>query len=296
MGRASLIVIVLAAVVAGAAWALTQPRTLDIARIEAIVPDLARGERAFHAAGCASCHRAPDAASGGSPVLAGGRSFETPYGTFVAPNISQDSTHGIGGWSVEDIVNSVMMGTSPDGRHYYPAFPYGSYAKADLADVVSLAAYLQTLPADPTPNRSHDLAFPFSIRAALGGWKWLYLDPAPVIEISDSAELARGRDLAEGLGHCAECHGPRTALGGLDTARWLAGAPNPSGRGTIPNITPAKLDWSEAEIAAYLKDGFTPDFDVAGGTMGPVIENFARLSDADRQAVAKYLKAVPPVE
>ncbi|NNK67013.1 MAG: cytochrome c, partial [Rhodobacteraceae bacterium] len=207
-----------------------------------------------------------------------------------------DPEHGIGSWSRTEIVTAIMQGTSPDGQHYYPAFPYGSYAKADIEDVVSLAAYLQTLPADATPSKPHDLAFPFSIRAGLGLWKAFYLTDEPVLDIGTDPQLLRGQMLAESLGHCGECHTPRTAIGGMDTARWFGGAANPSGRGNIPNITPGKLNWSEGEIAAYLKDGFTPDFDQAGGTMGPVIENFAKLSDEDRAAVAAYLKAVPAVE
>jgi mono/diheme cytochrome c family protein len=106
---------------------------------------------------------------------------------------------------------------------------------------------------------------------------------------------ARGRYIAEALAHCGECHTPRNGLGGLDRARWLAGAPNPSGQGNIPNITPGKLTWSEAEILEYLTTGFTPAYDVVGGHMAHVVENMAKLPASDRQAVAAYLKRVPAV-
>ncbi|MGR3567049.1 MAG: diacylglycerol kinase, partial [Pseudooceanicola nanhaiensis] len=66
--------------------------------------------------------------------------------------------------------------------------------------------------------------------------------------------------------------------------------------GRIPNITPGGLDWSEADIAEYLKSGFTPEFDVAGGEMAEVVQNTAQLSDEDRASIAAYLKAVPAVE
>jgi mono/diheme cytochrome c family protein len=81
-------------------------------------------------------------------------------------------------------------------------------------------------------------------------------------------------------------------LGGLKLSAWLEGAPNPDGKGRIPNITPAKLTWSEADIAEYLKSGFTPEFDTAGRHMVAVIENTAKLSPSDRQAIAVYLKTV----
>ena len=121
---------------------------------------------------------------------------------------------------------------------------------------------------------------------------------APQWAAADTGDesLDRGRYLAEALGHCAECHTPRNALGGLDRGRWMGGAPNPSGKGTIPNLTPAALKWSAPDIAYYLETGFTPDFDSVGSHMVAVVENFAKLPPEDRAAVAAYLKALPPVE
>lgn len=286
-----------ALIVIGAAtfWFATRPEIVSEAEIAGVEPDLARGEEVFWATGCASCHAADGAQGDEKLILSGGHRLESPFGTFVAPNISQDPEHGIGGWSTADIVTAVMKGTSPDGRHYYPAFPYAAYRKAELSDIVSLAAFLRTLPADPTPSAPHELGFPYNIRMGVGLWKALYLEDGFVMP-AGTPEIARGRYLAEALAHCGECHTPRNAIGGLDTARWFGGAPNPSGRGEIPDITPAKLNWSAADIAAYLKSGFTPDFDTAGGSMAAVIAGTSRLSDADRAAIAAYVKSGPAVE
>ncbi len=185
---------------------------------------------------------------------------------------------------------------SPAGAQYYPVFPYASYAKTTLQDIVDLRAFLATLPADPAPNAPHEVGFPYNIRLAPGGWKLLPLDPSWVVTGDLSPEEERGRYLAEALGHCGECHTPRGALGAMDRARWLAGGPVPAGKGNFPNITPAKLDWSEADIVEYLTSGFTPDYDSAGGHMALVIENTAHLSESDRAAIAAYLKRVAPVE
>ncbi|MEO0692807.1 MAG: cytochrome c [Pseudomonadota bacterium] len=290
--------ILLAALVvaAFAGWAMTRPATVDADAIAAITPDLARGELVFHISGCASCHAEKGSEGEARLVLKGGVRLESEFGTFVAPNISSHPEAGIGGWSTADIVNAVMHGTSPGGQHYYPAFPYGSYGQADLADIVSLAAYLQTLPADPTPSEPNDLAFPFTIRAGVGLWKLVNGPFTPVIDVGDDARLQRGQYLAETLGHCGECHTPRNTTQGLDTTRWFAGAPNPSGRGNIPNITPGALTWSEADIVAYLQTGFTPEFDVAGGSMTSVVQNLSNLPFEDLEAIAAYVKAVPPVK
>jgi mono/diheme cytochrome c family protein len=77
---------------------------------------------------------------------------------------------------------------------------------------------------------------------------------------------------------------------------WLSGAPNPEGRGRIPNITPGSKtvgSWSQDDIANYLETGFTPDFDTAGGSMAEVQRNLARLPKPELEAIAAYLKAVP---
>ncbi|WP_322892540.1 MULTISPECIES: cytochrome c [unclassified Yoonia] len=273
----------------GAGWFATKPTPLPASALDGITGDATRGAITFAAAGCASCHAAPD---GPPEVLAGGKSFASDFGTFVAPNISPDPVQGIGGWSDLELASAIMRGVSPDGAHYYPAFPYTSYIKADLQDVADLIAHLRTLPADATPSQPHDLTFPYNIRATLGPWKALYLRDDWVMD-APKPELERGRVLVEALGHCAECHTPRDALGGLDRAAWMTGAPNPSGDGRIPDITPAGLDWSEQDIAEYLSSGFTPDFDSAGGTMADVIRNTEQLSDEDRLAIAAYLKALP---
>lgn len=280
-------------VAAGAGWYLTSPDRIDASAAEGITPDLALGETLFYAGGCASCHSAPEAEGADKLVLAGGRRFPSDFGTFLAPNISPDPEAGIGNWTAAELADAVLKGTSPNGAHYYPAFPYTSYSRMSVADVVSLHAFLQTLPADATESQPHEVGFPFSIRRLLGGWKLLFASEGWIVEGDLTDVQERGRFLVEGPGHCGECHTPRNALGGLDTAKWLSGAPSPDGKGRIPDITPGGLDWSEADIAEYLKSGFTPEFDSAGGEMAAVVENTGHLSDADRAAIAAYLKAVP---
>jgi mono/diheme cytochrome c family protein len=289
-------VLVLALAGAVGLWIMARPSPLAEADVAGLTGDAAKGELVFLAAGCASCHMAADAKGEAQLVLAGGQRFPSDFGTFVAPNISQDPEQGIGGWSLLDLANALKRGVSPEGTHYYPALPYASYARMQMQDVADLYAYLRTLPADPTPSQPHELAFPFSLRQAVGVWKILYLTGDWAIPGSLTPTAERGRYIAEALAHCGECHTPRTMLGGMDTARWLGGAPNPSGQGRIPNVTPARLGWTAADIVQYLTTGFTPEYDSVGGHMAHVVENMARLPEADRQAVAEYLLAVPDVE
>lgn len=289
---AALLVLVL---LAAAGWVLTAPRRLPDAAMAGLQGDAARGAAVFWAGGCASCHSAEGATGATRLVLAGGRRFASDFGTFLAPNISPDPAAGIGGWSLQDFANAMQRGVSPEGRHYYPAFPYTSYARATRQDMADLWAFLATLPPDATPSRPHEVGFPFSIRRALGGWKLLFFNDDWVLDGDLTPEVRRGRYLAEALGHCGECHTPRGLLGQSDRSRWLAGAPEPGGKGTIPNITPGSLDWTEADLAGYFRTGFTPDFDTAGGLMADVVQNLAELPESDLAALAAYLKAVSGV-
>lgn len=281
---------------AGGLWVLARPAPLAASAVEGLSGDITRGEAVFWAAGCASCHMAEKAEGDAELVLKGGQRFASEFGTFLAPNISQDAEHGIGTWSALDLANAITRGVSPEGEHLYPALPYASYAKMQMQDVVDLYAFMKTLPADPTPSQPHEIGFPFSQRAAVGVWKLMFVNTDWALPGNLTPTADRGRYIAEALAHCGECHTPRNALGALDTARWLAGAPNPSGDGKIPNITPAKLTWSAADIVQYLTTGFTPEYDSVGGHMAHVVENMARLPESDRQAVAEYLKAVPAAE
>ena len=276
-------------------WYVTAPEHYVAADLPAHAPDLANGERLFWVGGCGSCHAAPDAKGDDKVRLAGGLVLETPFGGFVVPNITPDPETGIGGWSTADFVQAMRLGVSPDGQHYYPAFPYASYARMPVEDLLDLEAYLRTLPAVENTVGDHDLTFPFSIRRGIGLWKLLYLDETWVTEIDASDPiLARGRYLVEGPGHCGECHTARDALGGTDRSVWLAGAVAAEGDGTVPNITPGGIgDWSASDIVYAFESGFKPDYDTLGGSMTSVQDNLSRLPREDREAIAAYLLALP---
>ena len=274
----------------GAAWVMSAPPNPKSGAFAGMIANANAGEAVFWAAGCASCHMG---AAQDPLVLAGGMAFETQFGTFHAPNISTDATHGIGAWHVDDFARAIQQGVSPSGAHYYPALPYSAYAKMTPQDVVDLKAYMDSLPADATPNMPHDVGFPFNIRRALGLWKVMFADDSYHVQGDLPADVQRGRYIVEALAHCAECHTPRNALGGLDRSKWMEGAKSADGKTNIPPITPKKLDWSAADIVQYLTTGFTPEYDSVGGSMVHVVENMSKLPDEDRAAVAAYLLALP---
>ena len=277
-------------------WVATAPVPLKGADLPGGSPNLENGREMFYAGGCTACHATPNQED--RTKLGGGLALKSPFGTFYVPNISPDAQDGIGGWSEVSFAQALLKGTSPDGQHYYPAFPYGAYEHMKPEDVRDLFAFLKTLPPVKGKVRDHDVPFPFNIRRLVGGWKVLNMDyktfePDP----KQSAEWNRGAYLVNAAAHCAECHSPRDALGGIVKAQKFAGGPDLEGEGWVPNITRKGIgDWSEKDIAYLLKTGDTPDGDSVGGAMTAVIRNTSQLTDADRAAMAVYIKSLPPVE
>jgi mono/diheme cytochrome c family protein len=293
-----LILLAAVAVVLGLAafWFLTIPATVPASALGAHTPDLINGREMYFAGGCASCHAVPKQPD--KTRLGGGLALTSSFGTFYVPNISSDPKDGIGAWTDAQFVTAMTKGTSPASEHLYPAFPYTSYQHMRIDDLRDLFAYLKTLPPVSGKVRDHDLPFPFNIRRTLGLWKLLFLNGKPFEpEPSKSAQWNRGVYLVNGPGHCAECHSPRNALGVVIESLRFTGGPSPDGQGGVPNITQFKLkEWTEANIVETLESGMTADADRVGGNMVEVVRNTSQLTEADRRAIAAYIKSLPAVE
>ena len=296
MLRKLVVLALIAAVVGfGVFWMVTIPATVPASALPQRSPDLDNGKTMFLIGGCASCHATPE--QDDKTKLGGGVGLKSPFGTFYAPNISPDPKDGIGRWSEADFATAMLKGTSPEGQHLFPAFPYPSYQHMKLDDVRDLFAYLKTLPAVQSASKPHDVPFPFNVRRLLGGWKFLFLDGKPFVpDPAKDAAWNRGAYLVNGPGHCAECHSPRNILGGIVASQRFAGGPEPAGDGFVPNITPKGLSMSHEELVKLLATGEMPDGDSVGGEMGKVVANTAKLSAEDRAAIATYIKSLPPVE
>jgi mono/diheme cytochrome c family protein len=290
------LLIVAVAASAAATWWATAARPYSGAETSRFEQpgDASRGQLVFAAGDCASCHASPGQAD--RLHLGGGLALASPFGTFRVPNISSDPVDGIGTWRTSDLANALLRGVSPDGSHYYPVFPYSSYTHMNESDVVDLMAYLRTLAPVKGRAPAHDINAVFGVRRFVGFWKLLYFDREPIgFDAQRGDKWNRGRYLVESLGHCAECHSTRDQLGGIVAKTRFAGGVDPEGIGFYPNITPTRLgNWSERDIAELLKSGNTPTHGRVGSSMTAVVTNTAALPESDRDAIAAYIKSLPP--
>lgn len=261
------------------------------ARDLTLVGNVERGNYLIRLGGCVACHT--DTANGRA-FLSGGAGLETPFGTFVPPNITSDPKAGIGSWTLAQFAEAMSNGMGPQG-HLYPAFPYENYTLMSDQEISDLYAALMATEPVSEPASDNAVPFPFNIRLAMAGWQNLFFTPTRFVpEAGRSDAYNRGKYLAYGPAHCVSCHTPRNALGALDWSKALAGSPGGTG-GRAPAITRDALfgqGYDEAILAQTLLDGFTPGFDVLGGPMGEVIaDSTSQWTDADRAAIAEFLMA-----
>ncbi|MCV6590372.1 MAG: cytochrome c [Marinobacterium sp.] len=259
------------------------------------VAAIERGNYLLRAGGCYACHT--DAADGGKP-LAGGPGLHTEFGTFYAPNLTPDMEHGIGEWTLDQFRQALHKGLSPDGKPYYPVFPYDFYTRLNDQDVNDLWAALQAVPTSSTPDQQHDVSFPYSIRSGLSLWQSIFFREGRFRANPDNGEMFnRGAYLVNGPAHCAACHTPRNSYGALDWSRHLQGADNLPGGERSPTIRARVLKargWTVESLARALKNGVQPAGDRFLGSMAEVVElGTSYLSEKDRRAIATYILTEP---
>jgi len=273
---------------------LWQPITPTL-QWEALAGNPERGAYLARMSGCITCHTDSQA---GSVALSGGKALKTPFGEFRAPNITTDKVHGIGSWTPQQFAIAVREGISPEGKPYYPAFPYTFYTQFSDQDIADLWAAFQTVPPVSIPDPKQTIAYPFNIREGLKFWRALYFkaehfEPEPFQKDSQHTETYnRGKFIVEVAAHCAACHTPRNALGALESENHLSGGVD-SAQNKVPSITASALlkkGWTKDDLAYALQTGITPDGDVFGGSMSDIVEQgTAFLSWQDLIAISEYL-------
>jgi mono/diheme cytochrome c family protein len=253
---------------------------------------VSRGQYLAILGDCAGCHSAPH-----KPAFSGGKPFTAAFGTVYSTNITPDPKTGIGRWTEDQFYRALHDGIAADDSHLYPAFPYAYFTHISQADTGALFAYLKTLKPvvmQSTPNR---LLFPFNIRTVMMVWNWLFLDdkvftPNP----KQTASWNRGKYIVTGLGHCAACHTPKNIMFGDLKDKPLAGT-------VLDNWFAANLStdrhegigkWKVSDIARYFAIGRNQYATAAGSMLQKVEQSTSRMTDSDREAVAVYLKSIPP--
>ncbi len=153
-------------------------------------------------------------------------------------------------------------------------------------------------------NKESDIPWPLSMRWPLAIWRGMFAPDVKAFQpaAQEDPQLARGRYLVEGLGHCGACHTPRSitmqekALNNGEGNNYLAGSSAPIDGWTASNLRGDNRDglgrWSEEDLKQFLRFGRNDHTAVFGGMTDVVQHSLQYLSDDDISAIAKYLKSL----
>jgi mono/diheme cytochrome c family protein len=283
--RLSAITCAIGLVLSGAASAASPPELI------------AKGEYLARAGDCVVCHTGP-----GEKPFAGGLRMSTPLGDLYTTNITPDKDTGIGGYTLTEFKDVMRKGIAKDGHRLYPAMPYPSYAKVSDDDLGALYAFfMESVTPVDRKNSPTEIPRPLNWRWPLKLWDMVFTgeigyrpDPA------HDAAWNRGAYLVQGLGHCGSCHTPRgiffqekaldgnrtTYLSGGNLDNWFASSLRADPDSGLAN-------WSQADIAQFLKTGHNSHA-TAFGTMVDAVNNSTQyMTDSDLTAIATYLKSLP---
>ncbi len=259
---------------------------------------IARGEYVVrHVAYCAECHFT--ASNGGrfdDAPLAGGRVFDIPlFGRFVASNLTNDSTTGIGALSDGDIARAVRNGVDHNGR-VAPLMMISTGPMAD-EDMVAVISYLRAQAS--VSNRIEEASWGI-LGKGMATTAKPRSEPVPIFVPMDGISMERGKYLAEGPANCASCHTPRDpATFRSAGALFSGGSPwpdidEPGYEFVAPNLTPDSatgylVDWTEDRFVQRFTEGAK-----LGGSWMPWL-SYRQLDEVDVRSIFRYLRSLPPV-
>ena len=244
---------------------------------------------------CANCHspKGPPAATAGKDY-SGGLRFDEPPFDVTAPNITPDKETGIGNWTDDQIKTMILTGKNPHGVQEAEIMPTAFYPILTPGDLNAIVAYMRSLP--PVKNKVADPIYKIALpHHVFPGAEKAYTQA----DLND--KLKRGFYLVT-IGHCLECHTPFAPPGGPDFANSLGKGgrefPGPWGVSKSRNITSHKTagigDWTDAEIKTAITQGKRKDGSPLKGPMG--YQYYAKMTDADLDAVIAYVRTLPPKE
>ena len=240
---------------------------------------------------CGNCHQARD--DKGRMIadkgLSGGMVFDEPPFRAVAANITPDPATGIGKWTDAQLARAIREGIRPDGSLIGPPMPMEFYSHLADGDLAAIVAYLRAQP--PVVNAVPKSVYRIALPPAYG-------PPIQSVAPPPAGDAVRMGEYLARIGHCMDCHTPRTEDGRLVMAQLGAGGmqfPGPWGVSVARNLTPhdsGLKGWSDAEIARAIRSGVSRD----GSKLKPpmAFSYYRNIDDADMAALIAYLRALKP--
>jgi mono/diheme cytochrome c family protein len=291
-------------------WHATDGRPVPQLKAPTDSASIAHGEKIFkYQSHCWSCHHTP-----GSPdkmIPSGGMPFDLTnigpgFGMFYSRNLTPDVETGIGGWSDGQVVQALREGIRIDGTPLFPIMPIDWYHGMADEDVLSVVAYLRTLPAVKHAVPENQRTFVTKALFTFGMIGPMTPVTSVVTAPPRGVTVEYGRYLSNNVADCADCHTPRNlqdgkfyldslfagssfAFGGGDEGPLLAYA-----RNITPDMEMGIGSWTEEQFLEAVTSGMRPD----GTVLTPIMPyaNYKFWDPEELAAVYRYLKTIPAMK
>ena len=257
-----------------------------------------RGKR-LATAMCVGCHL-----DGNTKKLTGRVIFDAPpvFGVIVSRNITQDKTHGIGGWTDAEIAGTIRTGIVGDGS--FSPIMGGKHALAD-EDLESIIAWLRSddprlaaTAIDPPGRTKPSFLVKFLTTVAIKPPK---VPTAPIHRPTE--EVALGKYLVTGAYGCYGCHSEDFASQNHEVPEKTPGYFG-GGNKLISleggNIFSANLTPDDATgIGTITKEQFRGALLQGVGFNKKALRSpmgqFRGMTEAEADAIYAYLRTVPKI-
>ncbi len=261
--------------------------------------ELRLGERLTIAA-CGQCHFGDDG------LLSGKRMTDVPriFGKIYSPNITSDSTFGIGAWTYQNIRSFLRTGIKPNGKKANLIMPrYHRMSDPDLNAIISfLKSGGGASASSAEKTRTSKRSIPFRI-AALA--KEINSDdPVYTINKPDTLQsVVYGKYLVDDVLHCFNCHSSGPA--GVNFLQPDKSKGYMGGGSKFPGLQKEKIislnltSDEETGIGSYTKDDFHTVMKTGKRKNGSWIRYpmlpYPTLTENDIKAIYTYLMTVPKI-
>jgi mono/diheme cytochrome c family protein len=242
---------------------------------------------------CGNCHTPRvDNVFGGKIVpgteLSGGFKFTDPdIGPIDSPNITPDTTTGIGEWTNAQIVNALRNGRRPDGKLLGPPMPIQVYRELSDDDASAIATYLLTL--KPVNHAVPRTVYTIPLPPDYGPPVTHVAEPSPTDKVAYGYYLVT-------FGHCVLCHTPAGKDEPVDMSRAFAGGRALPGGAVSRNISSDPEDgigkWTDEQIKVAITQGKRPDGTALNRIMA--FDWYKGITPSDLDLIVAYLRTIPP--
>lgn len=276
-------------------------------KVDATPARIERGKYlANHVAACMDCHSQRDWNQFAAPVkdggfAIGGEAFDGRLGlpgSFTAKNLTP--AH-LGNWTDAELYRAIVQGVSKDGAPLFPIMPWPNYARMDKEDILSIIAYLRTVPAANSTVSASTAEFPMSMIMRIMPRE---ITHAPRPDKSD--KVAYGRYLTT-MASCADCHTPMEQGKPIAGREFAGGVPLPLPTGgivTSANLTPDDGTglglWTEEMFVRRFRGYADPEYQpkaINPGQFNTYMpwSMYGHMEEDDLRAIHAYLKSLPPI-